>query len=131
MPTASELLSVFAPQFDAVATRAATLALAETRTSSSYFGDNRSEAVALRAAHILTCAQGAQAFDGSTVGPISSKSEGDLSVSFGSLGGADSYDDLATTSYGRQLKGLLRASGSPIRVTGIPFTVAFQPRGGF
>lgn len=123
MPTASEILSAIAPRFDADANRALFLQMAESRMSSTYYGENRSEAVALRAAHLLTVNEAANAsYD--VVGRVVSKREGDLSVTYGrdapaSGPGADS--DLSSTSYGRQLLGLRRASGTGIRVTGLPF----------
>ena len=122
MSTASEILSAIAPRFDGAANRALFLQMAESRTSSTYYGENRSDAVALRAAHLLTVNEAANASDGESMGPIASKSEGDLSVSYGKLSsGAGADSDLASTSYGRQLQGLMRSSGTGIRVTGIPF----------
>lgn len=123
MPTASEILSAIAPRFDADANRAMFLQMAESRTSSTYYGENRSEAVALRAAHLLVVNEAANASDGENMGPIASKSEGDLSVSYGKLdAGASGGDaDLSSTAYGRQLIGLRRGSGTGVRVTGVPF----------
>lgn len=122
MSTASEILSAIAPRFDGSANRALFLQMAESRTNSTYYGENRSDAVALRAAHFLTVNEAANASDGESMGPIASKSEGDLSVSYGKLSsGAGADSDLASTSYGRQLLGLRRASGTGVQVTGLPF----------
>ena len=123
MPTASEILSAIAPRFDADANRAMFLQMAESRTSSTYYGENRSEAVALRAAHMLTVSEGANASGGSTTGPVSAKSEGDLSVSYGKVGSgsSDSASNLATTDFGRELLDLRKGSGTGVRVTGVPF----------
>ena len=124
MSTASEILSAIASRFDGAANRALFLQMAESRTSSTYYGLNRSDAVALRAAHLLVVNEAANASDGENMGPVASKSEGDLSVSYGKLSsgsGADS--DLPSTSYGRQLLGLRRASGTGVQVTGVPFIV--------
>lgn len=122
MSTASETLSAIAPRFDGAANRALFLQMAESRTHSTYYGENRSDAVALRAAHLLVVNEAANASDGESMGPISSKSEGDLSVSYGKLSSGNGADsDLSSTSYGRQLLGLRRASGTGIRVTGLPY----------
>ena len=122
MSTASEILSAIASRFDGDANRAIYLEMAEKRTSSTYYGSNRSEAVALRAAHMLQVNSAANASDGETMGPVASKSEGDLSVSYGKLDAGTAYDvDLSSTSYGRQLLGLRRASGTGVSVTGFPY----------
>ena len=122
MSTASEILSAIASRFDGAANRDLFLQMAESRTSSTYYGLNRSDAVALRAAHLLTVNEAANASDGENMGPVASKSEGDLSVSYGKLSsGAGGDSDLASTSYGRQLLGLRRASGTGVQVTGVPF----------
>jgi hypothetical protein len=120
--TASDLLSVIASRFDGAANRAIVLDMAESRTSSTHYGPNREQAVALRAAHILVSDESANSTDGSSLGPIASKGEGDLSVSYGQVGGGVNADmDLAATGYGRQLISLRRASGTGVRVSGFPF----------
>ena len=135
MASASEILSAIAPEFDAVPGRSTFLGMAESRTSSTFFGGNRSQAVALRAAHMLALSSSGSAERiGGAGGPISSKSEGQLSVSFGfrasSSSSADS--DLDQTSFGLQLQGLMRASGASVRVGGRPFVLATRlPIGGF
>ena len=122
MPTASEILSAIASRFDSSANRALFLQMAESRTSSTHYGMNRSEAVALRAAHLLTTNEAANSESGDTQGPVSSKSEGDLSVSYGKLDAGSTVDaDLSSTHYGRQLLGLRRASGTGVQVSGSPF----------
>ena len=128
MATATGLLTAIAPQFDAVDSRQTILDLSESLTSSTFFGENRALAVALRAAHILTINEGASATSGGTTGPISSKREGDLSVSFGSAGNTGTA--LSSTAYGLQLQDLSKMSGSTVRTTGVPFVLAGWPRGG-
>ena len=128
MATATGLLTAIAPQFDAVDSRETILEMAESLTSSTFFGENRALAVALRAAHLLSVTQGASATDGGTTGPISSKREGDLSVSFGNAGNTGTA--LSSTSYGRELLELSKMSGSTVRTTGVPFVLAGWPRGG-
>ena len=121
MPTASEILSAIASRFDSSANRVLFLQMAESRTSSTHYGMNRSEAVALRAAHLLATNEEANtAYD--VVGRIVSKREGDLSVSYGKLDAGSAVDsDLSSTAYGRQLLGLRRASGTGVQVSGSPF----------
>ena len=124
MPTATEILSAYAPAFDDDATRSTHLAIAEGCTSSTYFGVNRPVAVALRAAHSLCLSSGSSAFVGGASGPIASKSEGDLSVSYAQpKGGAGMDSGLDSTPYGRELQSLIRRSGAGVMVTGIPFVL--------
>ena len=129
MASASEILSAIAPEFDSVPSRATFLDMAESRTSSTFFGGNRTQAVALRAAHMLALTpSGSAERIGGAGGPISSKSEGQLSVSFGSRSSSSSTDsDLEQTSFGLQLLGLQRASGAAVRVGGRPFVLATMP----
>jgi len=124
MATASEILTAIAPQFDDVAGRQVALDLAESRTSSTHFGATRSEAVALRAAHNLALDTSSSREDGSA-GPITSKSEGDLSISFGSSAQGSGYmdPDLSQTMFGRRLIGLLRSRPAS-RTTGSTFILS-------
>lgn len=127
MASASEILSAIAPEFDSVSSRATFLDMAESRTSSTFFGGNRSQAVALRAAHMLALtSSGSAERIGGAGGPVSSKSEGQLSVSFGSRSSSSSSadSDLEQTSFGIQLLGLQRASGAAVQVGGRPFVLA-------
>lgn len=88
------------------------ISLAGQQISSCYFGDNRNLAVALQACHDYTMDQ-----RGGDAGTISSKKEGDLSVSY-STGGAGSTD-LGQTSFGLALRRLIKKSGGgAISVTG-------------
>lgn len=124
MPTASEILSAYAPAFDGDATRDTHLAIAEGCTSSTFFGVNRPLAVALRAAHSLCLSSGSGAFAGGASGPITDKSEGDLSVSFAKPTAAKGGDvGLASTPYGVELQSLINRSGAGVMVTGIPFVL--------
>lgn len=117
MATASDILSAIAPNFDSATNRSLFIELAESRTSSTHYGANRSQAVALWAAHMIALATASE-YDGVSGGPVSSKSEGDLSISYAT---SSTSSDLASTSYGRQLLGLRRASGTGISVTGFPY----------
>ena len=128
MATASEILSAIAPQFDDASGRQTFLDLSESRTSSTFFGANRPEAVAYRAAHMADLAASAAVSSGAS-GPISSKKEGDLAVSFGTSSGSKGDSAyLSQTSYGRMLLDLMRSSGAATGVTGQPYTpVIFIP----
>lgn len=124
MPTASEVLSAIAPQFDAATNRDELLAQAEGATSSTHFGSQRPRAVALRAAHWLALANSSARADGSA-GPVTSKTEGSLSVGFGSSGNR-SNSSLNQTHYGQELLTLINSY--PVAgITGIPFVTGDVP----
>ena len=123
MATASEILSIIAPQFDSEAGRSGHLSLAEASTNSTYFGAQRSRAVALRAAHSLKMST--DTARNGDAGPVNSKREGDLALSFGtSKGQGSAY--LQLTSYGQELASLI-ASYPSAGITGLPFVLA-NPR---
>ncbi len=127
MATASEILSAIAPHFDDVAGRQVLLGQAESRTSSTFFGANRPDAVAYMAAHFLDMAASASTSSGAG-GPITSKKEGDLAVSFGSGSSNAQASGLSRTSYGQMLLDLMRSSGPATGVTGQPYCpVLFVP----
>ena len=123
MSTASEILSDIAPQFATATGRSGALEQAEGATSSTFYGSQRNRAVALLAAHWLSLETSSARRDGSG-GPISSKSEGSLSVSFGSVGATKSA--LGQTHFGMELLEL-RASYPSVGITGIPFMLAGAP----
>lgn len=120
MATASEILTIIAPQFDSDASRTGHLDQAETQTSTTHFGVLRSRAVALRAAHTLKLAS--DTARNGDAGPVTSKREGDLGVSFGSSKSSGS-GYLSLTSYGQELDALIR-SRPCAGVTGLPFVLA-------
>ena len=128
MATASEILSAIAPQFDDASGRQTFLDLSESRTSSTFFGTNRPEAVAYRAAHMLDLAANATALSGSS-GPMTSKKEGDLAVSFGTTQGMGDSVYLSQTAYGRMLLDLMKSSGPAAGVTGQPFVPVYATGG--
>jgi len=98
--TASEILSVIAPQFDSTANRDSFIAIATMEVNSCLFGDKANKAIALLAAHMIALNTDAARQNGET-GNITSKKEGDLSVGYGNFGNAGS-GDLGMTHYGRQ-----------------------------
>lgn len=123
MATASEILSIIAPQFDSEASRSGHLDQAETSTSTTHFGVQRSRAVALRAAHTLKLST--DTARNGDAGPVSSKREGDLGISFGSSKSTGS-GYLQLTAYGQELASLI-ASRPCAGITGLPFVLA-NPR---
>ena len=120
MATASDILSIIAPQFDSEASRQGHLDQAETSTSTTHFGVLRDRAVALRAAHTLKLAT--DTARNGDAGPVASKREGDLGISFGSSKGSGS-GYLQLTSYGQELAVLI-ASRPCVGITGLPFVLA-------
>lgn len=119
MASATEILSIIAPQFDAESTRQGHLDQAEAGTSSCHFGAQRTRAVALRAAHTLKLAT--DTARNGDAGPVSSKREGDLAITFGSPRGGSGY--LQLTSFGQELAALIASYPAP-RITGLPFVLA-------
>lgn len=91
------------------------LDMASFRVGRSYFGDAFPYALALMAQHIAACET--RSADGSEGGRITSKREGDLAVSFGGNGSADS-SDLGATSYGEQYAALLKQYSPVVGITG-------------
>lgn len=112
--TPSQYLDLVAPEFSSNANKSTYLEMAQGRTSSCFYGSNYSQAVALMAAHMMALALSRPA--GGDAGQVTSKREGDLSISFGAVSGVSA--DLAQTKYGVQLAGLRRASGPALGVTG-------------
>lgn len=127
MATASELLSAIAPQFDDATGRQTILDLSESRTSATRFGDRRPEAVAYRAAHVLALTSQTGTWANGGTGAITSKTEGSLSVSFGSVASKADRIYLSQTGYGLMLLDLIDSCGPAMGVTGqpfVPFSVA-------
>ena len=121
MATASEILSAIAPQFDDATGRQTILDLSESRTSETRFGNQRPEAVAYRAAHVLALSSQTGAWSGGGSGTINSKTEGSLSVSFGNTASTDDDAFLSQTGYGKMLLELIHSRGPAMMVTGQPF----------
>ena len=116
--TITAILSSIAPQFDSNVNRDDHISLAELRTNETCYGNKYNYAVALRAAHTLTLSDIQNSSGSGSAGAITSKKEGDLSISFGSTGGSiDSY--LGLTSYGKDLIDLREGSILPFQITGL------------
>lgn len=112
----TQIIDIIAPQYSADASLTNTITLATQRTSESAFGDNYYYAIALRTAHILTLRDmnsgGVSSGLGGAVGTITQKSEGNTSISFGSIAGitgttGSKTGDLGLTRYGIELLGLI------------------------
>ena len=116
------IFDAIAPQYADNVAKAVYLEMAEERTapaSSSGWGEQRRRhAVALRAAHVLTMSTD-PSFALGGGGGVSKKREGDLQVDY-RVTAAKTYDlfpDLAQTSYGTELIGLIRSSMIGVGVT--------------
>jgi hypothetical protein len=122
MASASAIFDTIAPQYASDSNKASFIVLARDRTSLEFFGDNYEQAVALRAAHMMTLtnSRSSGGTGSSESGSVASKREGDLAISFaqgaGEIGIKSS--DLSQTHYGVQLMGLIKGSGAFIGVTG-------------
>jgi hypothetical protein len=121
MISAQALITLRGPQFLADTRLNALIAYVSSTLSSTSLGDRWGEAVGLKVLHILTLEQisggsapGVGTSSGVQVGPVVSKSEGDLSITYGtaSLAGitARAIGDLASTSFGLELASLIRSS---------------------
>ena len=121
MATASEILSAIAPQFDDATGRQSILDIAESRTSETRFGTQREEAVAYRAAPMLALTSQTGTWANGGTGAITSKTEGSLSVSFGSVASKQDRAYLSQTQYGLMLLELMDSRGPAMDVTGQPF----------
>lgn len=115
-------LSLLAPSFAAHPLKASYLEMAEELTApASTRGlseTQRAQAVALRAAHLMTLALDAAYENGGGGGAVASKSEGGLSLSYASSPAASRDADLSQTTFGRQLLELGASSVLCFGVTG-------------
>lgn len=120
--SAAQRLALVAPQFAGNVSVPLYIELAEEQTApASACGMSevrRAQAVALRAAHMMTLALDPSYAGGASAGGVSSKSEGDLSLSYGSSSAAAKDADLSQTVYGRQLMELAASSFLLVGVTG-------------
>ena len=113
--TAEQRFDVLCPDYKAHPDKLVYLEMADERTStvraSGWSEGKRAQAVALRAAHMMTLALDPMRAGGSA-GPITGKSEGKLSVQFGTSVASQQkgMDDLDQTSFGLQLRGLIRGT---------------------
>ena len=121
--TVEQIMDAIAPAFSGDASRPVFIELATARVAPGFYKAKTNYAIALMASHLmaLDSATAAASGRGDEAGAITSKSEGDLSVSFGSTS-ANTSDaaDLGQTKYGVQLIGLRKGCGPFIGVTGRP-----------
>ena len=103
--TTLQIIEVKCPGLYADAGRDIYIETAEGRISRCYYRENYNFAVALQACHDYTMDQ-----RGGDSGTVSSKKEGDLSVSYSSI--STDGSDLDQTSFGIALKRLQRQMGS-------------------
>jgi hypothetical protein len=88
------------------------LGMAVEVTARGFFGPLYNQAVACRACHLFTLYGDAEGNGDSSVtgtGPIASKSEGGLAVSYAVSASAADSGDLANTKYGKMLQGLIKS----------------------
>ena len=100
--TAKQIVEARAPQYAGADRLQDYLAIAEEQTSTTAFGTSRPLAVALLCLHMMETDRR------NTPGPVTSRSEGELSIGYGSSGESG---DLASTHWGLQLQTLRRVSG--------------------
>jgi hypothetical protein len=113
MASSEDILQVICPALVADSGFDIYLEMAESVTSSDYFGTSYSMAVALRAAHMYTLNTQRRGQSG----VITYLMEGRLAKSFGGIGVV--RNELELTNYGQQLLSLMRMQGPAITVTAL------------
>jgi hypothetical protein len=91
------------------------ISLAETKLSSSFYGDCYAEAVALLVLHWY-----AKESRGGAAGSVASETEGRLSRSFATDVGSSGGSDWSTTSWGQELETLTNSIGITVRNRMVP-----------
>lgn len=112
MLSIDDILLLIAPHLVSDSQKNKAIELAKLCTSLKYFGDKYNYAVALRVAHILTVKNTPD----TESGKVSSKREGDLSISYESTN--KNTDNLEFTKYGRELLGLVNGAIMAIDIAG-------------
>lgn len=121
--TVEQIMDALAPAFSGDVSRPVFIELATARIAPGFYQSKTNHAIALMAAHMmaLNSASASASGRGDEAGAITSKSEGDLSVSFGSTSAnVSDAADLSQTKYGTQLIGLRKGCGPFLGVTGRP-----------
>ena len=103
--TVDSILSLIAPQFNDIANKNDYINLARLRVNACLFGDKTNMAIAYMAAHLIAVSND-PAREKGEAGNITSKKEGDLSVTFGNFN-TDGNSDLNLTSYGQSFQGMI------------------------
>ncbi len=110
MSTAEEYIAIICPTLTTISGYASYVALAETMTSTTFFGDKYEFAVALRACHLYTV----NTKRSGESGYVTQKTEGRLSRSFGGLGLMKT--ELMGSTYGMQLLDLIKSTNAGVAV---------------
>ena len=116
--SASSVLSVIAPQYDAIANRNEFLSLAALQVNATWFGAKYDLAVAYMAAHLISLNPSTGEGTGTASGFITSKREGDLSVTYAKPSSGGASETLTQTSWGQQFIQLRDSSNFILGVTG-------------
>lgn len=111
MATPEEMLQVICPVFLTTSGYSVYLEMAESVTSSGWYGDTYPMAVALRAAHMWTLNTKRRGQSGVETYLM----EGRLAKSFGGIGVV--RNELELTNYGQQLLGLMKSQGPAMTTT--------------
>lgn len=114
--SASSVLSIIAPQFNDVSNRNDFLSLAILQISSDWFADKYDLAVAYLTAHMMSLDTSLLRQNGET-GAISSKKEGELSITFSSSN-SKGDGNFNQTHYGKQYAQLRDSCGFIVGITG-------------
>jgi len=117
MASINDIIAIKAPDLATDPNKNTYIELAQLQTDACFFGSKYTLAVALRASHSWALDQK----DPNESGAISGKRMGPVSISFNTPN--QGSDDLSMTSYGRQLRSLIRSCGPGISVTGTTGTI--------
>ena len=114
--SATQYVTLVAPSYAGNANLSLYLAAAAEQMNTCQWGNNYNQAQAYLACHMIAMTDSVRS--GAVGGAITSKTEGKLSISFGSSTG---NSDLSATSYGLAYQRLLLGSAGPaLLVTGVP-----------
>jgi len=108
----AEIIQTICPELSGSPSLQVYLGMAVEVTSRDFFGAVYNQAVAFKAAHLFTLMNGGSGAASDTVAlgggaPVSSVSEGGLSISFAQTAGDGAA--LGNTKYGRMLMGLIKS----------------------
>jgi hypothetical protein len=107
-----EIIATICPELSGSPSLQAYLGMAVEMTSRGFFGSLYNHAVAYRACHFFTLfgdIQGGGESEMTGTGPIASKSEGGLAVSYAVAAAMPGDSDLNNTKYGKMILGLMKS----------------------
>ena len=113
MASATEIINVICPNLASDPNLSVYLEMATAELSPAFFGATYERAVALKASHTYSL-NNSPARSMGEAGAISSKSEGDISISFANSATGNNSDNL--THYGQELQRLVANSGFGMRI---------------